>query len=357
MRNIIFFFLLFTTALSSGGLQAHPVERAERISARVFNIVDYGAVGDGKADDTAALQLAIDTAMGNNRRLLIPAGRYLCRGLSMTFSRGNLQSGVWLTGEGPRATRLIKTGPSQDPVLSATTTAPPTEAYLHLANCSIDGAGRAEGVRLTGLAHSTLSGLVVENCTRALDCYGSLVLLIDDCTLQRSETGARFRKEGIVHANAITFRNSKLNLNRGHGIDFGEGSLLRLRDCQLEANGTPGRRDSGAVILRAGLSEEYGYAMMVAEGCWFEGNRGWSFFVERNPGLYLSLRDSQILSSEDGRAAYIAAASCCLLDNVLLPSPSDVLDATCDKLTINAGLISKLAGTQKQRTFANATFG
>ena len=44
-----------------------------------------------------------------------------------------------------------------------------------------------------------------------------------------------------------------------------------MRDCQLEANGTPGRRDSGAVILRAGLSEEYGYAMMVAEA--FQGSR------------------------------------------------------------------------------------
>lgn len=43
--------------------------------SRRVNVVDYGTVGDGVTDDSAALQAALDAAEG--RGLFIPAGRYL----------------------------------------------------------------------------------------------------------------------------------------------------------------------------------------------------------------------------------------------------------------------------------------
>ncbi len=49
-------------------------------TVQVFNVMDYGAVGDGKTLDTKAIQKAIDeaTKTGNGARVLIPAGhKYL----------------------------------------------------------------------------------------------------------------------------------------------------------------------------------------------------------------------------------------------------------------------------------------
>ena len=41
---------------------------------------DFGAIGDGTTDNTAALQAAIDESQNSRRKLLIPAGRYIVRG-------------------------------------------------------------------------------------------------------------------------------------------------------------------------------------------------------------------------------------------------------------------------------------
>jgi len=44
----------------------------------VFNVRDHGAVGDGKSDDTAALNQAVEAcAAAGGGQVLVPAGRYL----------------------------------------------------------------------------------------------------------------------------------------------------------------------------------------------------------------------------------------------------------------------------------------
>jgi hypothetical protein len=78
------------------------------------SVKDFGAVGDGVADDTAAIQAAIDYALsgqsaGNNFpvphpvKVVIPAGDYKITS-GLTINRR-----IWLTGEGMWATRLICT--------------------------------------------------------------------------------------------------------------------------------------------------------------------------------------------------------------------------------------------------------
>lgn len=65
---------------------------------RTFSVKDYGAVGNGTTDDTAALNAAMNAArLSNGRRgghVIIPAGRYL------VSAPINLYGGVSITGEG-----------------------------------------------------------------------------------------------------------------------------------------------------------------------------------------------------------------------------------------------------------------
>jgi hypothetical protein len=45
-----------------------------------INVVDAGAVGDGTTDDTAAIQLAVDSLSGSQGTVFFPAGFYLITG-------------------------------------------------------------------------------------------------------------------------------------------------------------------------------------------------------------------------------------------------------------------------------------
>jgi hypothetical protein len=83
------------------GAVARPVAEklAETVSAK-----DFGARGDGVSDDTDALRTAVEAARAANRSLLIPAGNYLIRGLTIT-------GGVDVYGEGaPLNSVLTYTG-------------------------------------------------------------------------------------------------------------------------------------------------------------------------------------------------------------------------------------------------------
>lgn len=46
----------------------------------VYNIRNFGAVGDGHTDSTSAIQKAIDAASARGGLVLIPVGRFLCKG-------------------------------------------------------------------------------------------------------------------------------------------------------------------------------------------------------------------------------------------------------------------------------------
>jgi hypothetical protein len=97
-----------------GFLQAGTSATARTAQAKLRDIVsvkDFGAVGDGVADDTAAIQAAINYALtgsGNfpvtqTVKVVIPAGDYkITSGLTANKR-------VWITGDGCWATRLICT--------------------------------------------------------------------------------------------------------------------------------------------------------------------------------------------------------------------------------------------------------
>jgi len=70
-------------------------------SKLVYNVKDYGAVGDGTADDTAAIQAAINAAAaGYKGQVWVPPGTYLHTGVTIP------SDGVSIVGVGPNVSIL-----------------------------------------------------------------------------------------------------------------------------------------------------------------------------------------------------------------------------------------------------------
>ncbi len=98
---------------------------------------DYGAIGDGKADDTAALQKAFDE-IGYSKKyavLYLPAGTY--RITDTLVMKGTL--GMSLLGEDPATTKILWDGP-QDGAMTWFNGV----AYSRWGRITWDGAGKAK---------------------------------------------------------------------------------------------------------------------------------------------------------------------------------------------------------------------
>ena len=62
------------------------------IPSTVYNVKDYGAVGDNKTLNTLAIQKVLDQAKASGGKVLTPAGEYLCGPLNV-YSKTNLELG------------------------------------------------------------------------------------------------------------------------------------------------------------------------------------------------------------------------------------------------------------------------
>lgn len=102
---------------------------------------DYGAIGDGQADDTAALQKALDDLHREDRKcfvLFVPAGTYrLTRTLVLFREKHNESKDVAVIGEDPATTTLRWDGPADGVMLDY------GAWYSKLGRLTFDGQGKA----------------------------------------------------------------------------------------------------------------------------------------------------------------------------------------------------------------------
>jgi hypothetical protein len=84
--------------------------------AAMLNVKDFGAAGDGRSDDEAAIQKAIDAAIaqGAGNEVYLPAGRYVLGGRSAGPSLLNIQKANGLTVEGEAGTVLVSAEPTKN---------------------------------------------------------------------------------------------------------------------------------------------------------------------------------------------------------------------------------------------------
>ncbi len=206
------------------------------------NIQDFGAVGDGIADDTAAIQRAVDESL---RPLHFPAGTYrITRTIEVRLEKSGPVS---ITGDGLASLKMEGSGPALRIIGTHHGTADPKSVHAGIwerqRTPMIDGIeivgqhGEASGIELASTMQATLSRLSIRNVVHAIRLVTrNRNVQISECHLYDNR-GVGVFMDG-VNLHQINIANSHISYNRQGGIVCRESEIrnLQITGCDIEGN-------------------------------------------------------------------------------------------------------------------------
>jgi hypothetical protein len=308
----------------------------------------YGADPTGSTDSTSALQAAIDVAYRCKGAVWIGNGcSYLCGALSLTLTGDRRSDGIRIMGSSVNGSKLIQHG-SPAAILTFRGSAPahyPQESPIVLENFSIVCSGKTtDGIVLHGVAAWTVRKVYIAGSRRTIWLHFGLTGVIDECWLTAGICGIYATGEGpMLGCNLVTLRNCIIDGHSSWGIDVAAGDRLKVEACDMEGNGTPGKTNTGALILRSSFGSATGYATADLDGVWFEANLGQTMTVESNGRLTLAIRNTNWYSDESGNSLLIAGASSVSIEDSNAPTAlGDIWNITSGALFLKNVVIHTL---------------
>jgi hypothetical protein len=207
-----------------------------------LTVRDFGAVGDGKADDTRSFQRAVDSGNGDIR---VPGGTYrITRTIEIDLDRigpvsveGSNAARIIMAGNGP-AVRLIGThsgtaGPDTVKENVWSSQRKPTVSGLEIVGAS----AQACGIEATGTMQATFSRLLIRKVLHGVHLTKrNRNVIISDCHIYENSGVGVFLDHVNLHQ--INVGNSHVSYNDGGGIVQRGGDVrnLQIGNCDIEGN-------------------------------------------------------------------------------------------------------------------------
>jgi hypothetical protein len=217
-------------------------------NSSVFNVLDFGAKGDGKTADSEAIQKALDAAGKVGGTTYFPAGRYLCHDLKVRQHTTVMAEPQW-GYRGDAGAMLILDSDEADCLLNI------TGAFgVHLRGLFLQG-------RRT--ARKPIHGVFLNNAEKYSPKEDAIV--IDDCKI------ANFSGHGVhlLRIWLLIVRHSIMQANKGCGIQI-TGWDGFVTDNQISGNGSHGFacESVGATVMFTANRVEWnqGYGLYLLKG-------------------------------------------------------------------------------------------
>ncbi|MFD7033533.1 glycosyl hydrolase family 28-related protein [Streptomyces sp. NPDC059917] len=301
-----------------------------------FDVKAYGAIGDGSADDTPAIQSALDAAAAaGGGTVYFPGGKYLVKPTPGQPALAVKGDGIRLAGAGAKASTLIKGGDGILLRMSGTGTSGST-GTTHRRYCAVENLG-FNGNRKTGLLlelyynnNSYFRDVFMSSnndmCIDAVEFWDSRFynLVIEDSTgTTGSSTQPNVWLRNASSATPGTWGYSQDNINQIH-----------FTGCRIEAFGT------GALWVGQGAVTSNNPNGVYITDCKFETSRmqggphlktdaGCRHVYATN--IYCYAGDFAAGTPETARNIISWAASASALENVVIANKAG-------RATVNAGV-------------------
>ena len=248
--------------LAAGAVLASlPRRAAAAVAGPVVDVRGKGARGDGKADDTAAIQAAVDALPRTGGTVRVPAGNYMID----TARAINLRSNVHLDMDADAQLTALPNARKRYHVIKV----------WRADNVRISG-GRivgdrdhhqgsegewGYGINIQASRRVTVSG------TRLSDCWGDGMWI-----------GALGRGLGVEISTDVTVENVVSTNNRRQGLSIGPCQRVRILNSTFaNTHGTAPQSGIDLEPMAQGQVRD-----VLIEGCTFTGNKGCGIEVHHN---------------------------------------------------------------------------
>jgi len=263
----------------------------------VVSVKDFGAVGDGVTDDTAAIQAANAYAISAKRSLYFPAGDYLFTGSNYAFTTPTNQGIEWIGEAGNTkitisangvifnvrsnfSARFIVSGINFN-VINPTTNNNATVFYI--ANSTFWGASfYFENCIFTGVTNCSIHAIRAfssgaKNCSflgrSAYSSTSGLLTTYDDAGVRLWGADGTLTVQDHSFSNLNRFENCFFGSNR-YGVDGWGIYKTTFSNCTFEPHyiGLINRVNTGGAAGNVSSADKSGYAVgeVTVDNCWFE---------------------------------------------------------------------------------------
>ncbi|MHB9133697.1 MAG: glycosyl hydrolase family 28-related protein [Armatimonadota bacterium] len=278
---------------------------------------DFGAVGDGKADDTAAIQQGLDTinpTAGNKKVLYFPAGVYRITG-TLNVLRAPAQPGTMgmsILGEDPATTIIKWDGPQGGNMLYY------CPWYSRIGRLTLDGNGAADTALFSGkpfVTYNQISDMVFKDVQ-----FG----------IQAGEQ-AGIAETAVLRCKFIRCAKMGVSIQNFNSLDWWLWDCEFI-DCNIGVSNTNNKGGGNFNVYRSIFRRSKTADMTIGHTCFFGIRYNTSidskaFFIGTRPavwtdaenwGAQAALQGNVIIDPLDAAPIHIASAgSTTLLDNII----------------------------------------
>ena len=256
----------------------------------VVSVKDFGAVGDGFADDTAAFNAAIAYMQSSpGHPVYVPPGVYITDPFQIGPTSYNAQAFFYGSEAASTVIRRRGTGAGEF-ITIGNTLATVFQANYVVRGLTIDGGAITNGPALVSydLVRSTFKDVIVRGGSRAYVSYGGIANSFYHCKFQDSARGVMidgFAAPGSLSPagggwpNLLRFTDCHFVDNTEWGLWVDRARMIVVDKCQIEGNGVTLGASTGGVYVGTGIGDEVEITDpesigLIVRDTWFEANRG-----------------------------------------------------------------------------------
>jgi Pectate lyase superfamily protein/Right handed beta helix region len=241
MKPLLCFFLTLVLVTVSG---------AETKSVR-----DFGSVGDGKTDDSAAIQKAVDSGLGD---IVFPKGNYrLSKTVTIELDKtgytalvGDGTARIVMAGSGPAFHFIGTHAGSADPGAFKPEVwerqRAPMVSHLEI----IGDNAEADGIEATGTMQLTVTETAIHDLRNAIHLTTrNRNIIVANCHLYHNSGAGVFYDHVNLHQSNITGSHISYNAAGGVVTRGGEVRNIQISGCDIESNMDPRGPPTANVLL------------------------------------------------------------------------------------------------------------